>query len=349
MAVAAHIQPAPGSLRSILVKNSTTRLFVHPLEWTIDHLNFLNVKVVTSTSIMEPVVEEDKLGAYESIHQALKRKHLSKIIRYLETKISPCSSRDSAMREYIKTTAIIQKLHPMEAQMSFAYSRCQYATFPPIILAWHDFPFLNNHPGTPIWAYTDQTWINTARRKRYRWKPRSYATEQIKNKEELAIDPVYVAILISLAKDKKRESETPGLQETDSLQVTLFVPEHEFLPHTRGRRETKLVQYTAKISNTYLQKFEDPYKFFDASLHIEKKMLPTSKPNMVLQAIETAIHDLCGPSKPEPSRSGSSRSGSSEPLSPAPILKRKALTELKSDVGGQILDSKRRKVCSVDE
>jgi hypothetical protein len=39
--------PAPGSLRDIILKNPSTRLYTNPLEWTFDHPRLLDCRVDT--------------------------------------------------------------------------------------------------------------------------------------------------------------------------------------------------------------------------------------------------------------------------------------------------------------
>lgn len=130
-------------------------------------------------------------------------------------------------------------------------------------------------------------------------------------------------------------------------QVTLFVPEHESIVKTNTSRSsttilefpkvrrsskqivTRLAQYTTDVPNAYLQKFEEPYKFFDACLHIEKKTLPTNEPAIIFQAMRTAFHDL---------------GGNSEFSSPASSSKRKALGELDLNKEDHKRETKRRKV-----
>lgn len=55
-----------GSIRAILLKNCTTRLFVHPLERTADHLEALDVDLVIPASTGELVVDDIKRQVDES-------------------------------------------------------------------------------------------------------------------------------------------------------------------------------------------------------------------------------------------------------------------------------------------
>lgn len=128
------------------------------------------------------------------------------------------------------------------------------------------------------------------------------------------------------------------------IQVTLFVPEHESVvntttpgssttilrPRPSKQTVTKLVQYRAEIPSDYLQKFEEPYKFYNATLHIEKRTLPTNEPAIILQAMKAAFHDLDGCLK-------------------GPLTvnsKRKTFEELDLNVKDPKSETKRRKVCS---
>jgi hypothetical protein len=57
---------------------------------------------------------------------------------------------------------------------------------------------------------------------------------------------------------------------------------------------TKLVQYTANIPHAYLQKLEEPYKFYNAALQIEKRTLLASELAIILVAMKTAFHGIDG-------------------------------------------------------
>lgn len=127
-------------------------------------------------------------------------------------------------------------------------------------------------------------------------------------------------------------------------QVSLFVPQllktttqsnTTILRPRKGQRPskqivTKLIQYTANIRYAYLQKFEEPYKFYNATLQIEKRTLPTNEPAIILQAMKTAFHGIGGCLKSPP---------------PAFSSKRKALGELDLNTEDQKPETKRRKVC----
>ncbi len=57
---------------------------------------------------------------------------------------------------------------------------------------------------------------------------------------------------------------------------------------------TKPAQYTANIPQAYLQKLEEPYKFYNAALQIEKRTLPTNEPAIILAAMKTAFNGIDG-------------------------------------------------------
>lgn len=83
----------------------------------------------------------------------------------------------------------------MESILFLEYNKRPVAQLLPLILACHQIT------KTPIWAYIDRMWTSTARRERFiaRKKSWSFTTKKIKTKQELAIDPIYIAILINLA------------------------------------------------------------------------------------------------------------------------------------------------------
>jgi hypothetical protein len=61
----------------------------------------------------------------------------------------------------------------------------------------------------------------------------------------------------------------------------------------RGRLVTRLIQYAAVISEEYLQKFDDPYRFHDCALYIYQNPLHVEQPMGICQAIKNAsgVHD----------------------------------------------------------
>lgn len=67
--------PAKGSFRAILLENSSTRLYVHPLEWTASHLEYLSYHLhITdrdSTFLIEDVLPSGL--TWEMVQQKLSR------------------------------------------------------------------------------------------------------------------------------------------------------------------------------------------------------------------------------------------------------------------------------------
>lgn len=207
-----HPPPAPGSIRAILLKSCATRLFVHPLEWTADHLHALGVDLVISASLGEPVVEDVKCQVDEStqvLGAVWNLEHARAI------------SRDEQTRQLVKRTAELQKLDIVESTLFFEYDNHHIAQLPPLILAWHQSTSVE-YSRTPIWAYTDHMWTSAARRERYTSGKKSwaFATKEIKSKQGLAIDPIYIAILITLAQLRRRR----GLQGSKSHRVCCSFP-----------------------------------------------------------------------------------------------------------------------------
>jgi hypothetical protein len=182
----------------MLLKNCNTRLFVHPLEWTADHLEALDVDLVISASTGELVADEIKRQVDESTP-------LLGAVWDLEH--AKAISRDQQTRQLVKSTAHAAKLQHdvIESTLFFEYNKRPVAQLPPLILASRQ-PTQEEYSGTPIWAYTDHMWTSAARRERYtaRKKSWSFATKKIKSKQELIIDPIYIAILIALAQLRSR-------------------------------------------------------------------------------------------------------------------------------------------------
>ncbi|KAL5328618.1 hypothetical protein ACEPPN_002120 [Leptodophora sp. 'Broadleaf-Isolate-01'] len=271
--------PAPGSMRAILLKNT------------------LDIDLVTSASTGERITDDIKRQIDENTQ-------LLGVVWDVEH--AQAISRDQQTRQLVKSTADaakIQQQDVIERILYFEYAKRPVARLPPLILARHQTTKV------PIWAYIDRTWTSAARRERFTAgkKSWSFATKNIKAKQELAIDPVYIAILITLAQLRRRHDP----QESKIHCVTLFVPEHEsILKSTTAQLKsdttieprkcqrlskqtvTKLVQYTANIPHAYLQKLEEPYKFYNATLQVEKRTLPTNEPAKILAAMKTAFHGI---------------------------------------------------------
>ncbi|KAI9728855.1 MAG: hypothetical protein M1834_007112, partial [Cirrosporium novae-zelandiae] len=287
----AHPPPAPGSLRGILLKNCRTRLYIHPLEWTADHLKALNIDLAPSTNVEECIVD-DVVSQDEEWTQLLGA--------VWELEHARAISKDQQTRQLVKSTANAMRLHQQavfESTLALEYNHHSVARLPLPLVAWHRTSDKEKWM-TPIWAYVDHKWTSTARREQYNAgkKSWSFATKAIRSKQELVIDPLYIAILIALGQARRRD----GPQGSKSVKVSLFVPEHESnttaLKTRQGRRAskqivTKLVQYIADIPYAYLQKFDEPYEFYDASLHIEKRTLPTNEPSRIGRAMTAVFYD----------------------------------------------------------
>ncbi|APA09269.1 predicted protein [Sclerotinia sclerotiorum 1980 UF-70] len=328
--------PAPGSIRAVLLENCTTRLFVHPFDWTTDHYRALHVELVISASVEEPVAEDIKSQVAES-----------RIISGALWNVNGCHlvRRDKATRSLVIGMARVQNLHLEWKRLHFMYENQAIAKLHDVLVAWPR-PTSELDSRLPIWAYTDQKCTCDARRSWYKSKkkPWSFIWAEPIRKQKLPVDPIYIAILIALAQRRRRFIP----QGPTSHRVTLFAPVHESIviasappsstttptsPQARKRKVVShIVQYTADISTAYLQKFEEPYKFHDASLRIEQKMLSIDEAAIFFQAMQSASNDLN--TYPKPSSEGSTSK------------KRKALEELSPNTDDQKLESKRRKVCN---
>ncbi|KAH6667393.1 hypothetical protein B0J14DRAFT_658843 [Halenospora varia] len=150
----------------------------------------------------------------------------------------------------------------------------------------------------PAWAYLDGTWSSEQRYNFHSRRKRSfsYATRAVQDVKDLPLDPLYVAILIALAQ-KSRGARPPRASKT-SQKVSLFVPEHTAGTSSTDKQSnssrtpqalvTSLKQYTATITDEYLQKFDDPYHFHDSALHIHQESFRIGLPSTMFQAIQEA-------------------------------------------------------------
>ena len=71
------------------------------------------------------------------------------------------------------------------------------------------------------------------------------------------------------------------------LQVTIFLPSHERQP---DQTISTVYEYTLKASQTYLQKFDQPYNIFESDLIIHRRIIPLQKETFELlsQAVRRA-------------------------------------------------------------
>ncbi|CAD6440094.1 4a608d2f-7831-4d0c-93f5-93d004504c8c [Sclerotinia trifoliorum] len=167
--------PAPGSIRAILLENCTTRLFVHPFDWTADHYRALHIELVTSANVEEPIAEDIKSQIAES-----------RIIEGALWDVNGCDliKRDKAIRSLVINMAkVIAKLHD-------------------VLVAWPRSRSTSEVDSRlPIWAYTHRKCTIAARRNWYKSKKKlwSFVWNEAIRKQELPIDPIYIAILIALA------------------------------------------------------------------------------------------------------------------------------------------------------
>ncbi len=187
-----QVIPEPGSIRDILVKNGNTRLFVHPLDWTADHIEALEVNLATSASVGERISDETKRQVEESTQ------FLGAV---LDLERTPAISRDQQTRLLVKSAADAAEIQQDVTQgiLFLEYDKRPIAQLPRLILACHQTT------ETLVWAYTDHEWTSVARRDWYRKKPWSFAFRKIKSKQGLAIDPIYIAVLITLAQQRRKQ------------------------------------------------------------------------------------------------------------------------------------------------
>jgi len=123
-------------------------------------------------------------------------------------------------------------------------------------------------------------------------KSPSYITQAIQAIRDLPLDPLYVSILVALAQRSRAtaSSHTPARPQ----KVSLFVSEHtkDTLLNVQSHASsppawiTSLKQYTATITDEYLQKFDDPYHFHASTLHIYQTSYHINSPATIFQAMK---------------------------------------------------------------
>ncbi|KAJ8071462.1 hypothetical protein OCU04_001782 [Sclerotinia nivalis] len=118
--------PALGSIRAILLENCTTRLFVHPFEWTADHFHTLNVELVISVNLEEPITEDIKSQIVEN-----------RIVKGALQDINGCHlvRRDNAIRSLVIGMGKIQNLQLEWKRLHFMYENQIIAKLHHILVA----------------------------------------------------------------------------------------------------------------------------------------------------------------------------------------------------------------------
>lgn len=114
---------------------------------------------------------------------------------------------------------------------------------------------------------------------------------------------------------------------TDNDQITLFVPSYSEqltnLPgkNTKGHCISALTEYTACISDTYLQKLENPKDFVDEKLEIQHRVIPVDpdSPIELYLAMQKACTEGMKKDQAEPKLSNKRKAGEMKTPSPEPI------------------------------
>lgn len=197
-----------GDKRAVLLSNRS-RLHLHPLEWNGDHSKALDVDLRLVDGI-ETQYEVYTPRGHDS-------EHLPYVVRELE--YAESGIRDEQTRQFIEVAAHAPDLRQIvtETTLAFEYDNVPVEGMPRLLVAWHK-PSDGAALTIPIWAYTDHKWTSAARREwltTTRKKSWSFINKAIKGMKELDFDPVYVAILVSLAQMRRRNYQ----QESQSYKV----------------------------------------------------------------------------------------------------------------------------------
>ncbi|KAF8855839.1 hypothetical protein BDZ45DRAFT_692215 [Acephala macrosclerotiorum] len=284
--------PKRGSIHAILVSNPSKRLYTNPLEWKeqLEHL---------SCELHPPALSLDHKIVGDEAMQNVFLTHGSEWndIRGAVIEIQDCrkrKSRDEQMRNlFAKLSAAATGLQLQSDYVPFQYDGRTVAEIRlPLV-------FCDQQSTQDLaWAYIDGTWSSEQRYNFHSRRKRSfsYATRAVHDVKDLPLDPLYVAILIALAQ-KSRGTRPPRASKTPE-KVSLFVPEHTAGTSSTDKQSdssgmpqaliTSLKQYTATITDEYLQKFDDPYHFHDSALHIHQESFPIDLPSTMFQAIQAA-------------------------------------------------------------
>ncbi|KAH8586485.1 hypothetical protein B0O99DRAFT_602445 [Bisporella sp. PMI_857] len=283
--------PERGSIHAILVANPSRRLYTHPLEWKeqLEHL---------SCELHPPALSLDHEIVGDEAMQNVPLTHGSdwNDIRGAVIEVQDCrkrKSRDEQMRSlFAKLSAVATGSQLQSNNLAFQYDGRTVAEIRlPLV-------FCDQQPSQDpawAWAYTDGTWSSEQRYNFHSRRKRSfsYATRAVQDIKDLPLDPLYVAILIALAQ-KSRGAKPPCAFKTPQ-KVSLFVPEHTAGTSSTDKQSrtpqalvTSLKQYTATITDEYLQKLDDPYHFHDSALHIHQESFRVGLPSTMFQAIRAA-------------------------------------------------------------
>ncbi|KFY86667.1 hypothetical protein V500_07481 [Pseudogymnoascus sp. VKM F-4518 (FW-2643)] len=250
--------PENGSIRAILVANSTTRLYTHPLEWKASHLENLSFRLHHLPRHLEPRNVAEPIPTFP-FRPELQWKDVCGAVADIQT-CRRRPERDDQMRNLVAELATAMTgTRIQNGHLAFEYARRPEAEISlPLIFSNQQQP-----TSSPVWAYIDETDSFRQRRDfhRKRKRPFRHITRALQEPRTLSIDPLYVAILIALGQ-KARGARESGVSKIPQ-EVYLFVPEHAntSLPGKHRRLVTTLHLYTATITEEYLLEFDDPYQF----------------------------------------------------------------------------------------
>ncbi|OBT50901.1 hypothetical protein VE04_08347 [Pseudogymnoascus sp. 24MN13] len=252
--------PEPESLHHLLVTHPSTRLFVRPESWTAEHLVFLDcpppqaittpTEAISNRSRRYPPVKDQILHEFDTLDCVRVKSLRDESIRRLFSLLVPTGN---------------QLLRFSSPKLPLLYDSKHVATIscPLLVCA--------KETSRPMFAFIDNTWISRKRRKEFaRRQPLNVAYKSVQKMNELPFDPYNASILIAMA-----QSARLSIPDGD-IQAFLFSP-------TTDRNS--IIQYSATITSSYLQKFDEPYKSHTSPLIITEKYLSLNEPALIIDAL----------------------------------------------------------------
>ncbi|KFY80898.1 hypothetical protein V499_00283 [Pseudogymnoascus sp. VKM F-103] len=259
-AVRESYTPESESLHHLLFTHSSTRLFTHPESWTAEHLAILECPppqpITTATEAISnrarryPPITDQILHEFDTLNCLRVKSLQDESIRRLFSLLVPMGN---------------QLLRFSSPELPLLYDSKHVATV--------SCPFLvcERETSRPMFAFIDNTWISRKRRKAFaRKRPLNVAYKSVQKMNELPFDPYNASILIAMAQSAR------SLIPDGDIQAFLFSP-------TTDRKS--IIQYSATITSSYLQKFDEPYKSHTSPLIITEKYLSLNEPALIIDAL----------------------------------------------------------------
>jgi len=288
-----HDGCAQGSLQALIREDD---LFVHPLYWTNKHLRALHCGFETERVVIATTKDSPESTLQPRFEEAL----LDNLFR-LRMKRGR-KMKDIAMRWIVERIAMmfLPADQVTRGVLCLSFARNPVASIR-VPLLGSDGQDANSRT---MWAYIDPSFVEEQREIYQRALARRSRGLVKPHGNDGPFRPLYVAIFLAIAQHGKRVGQFYRGGGDDQMQrITLFVPNYSSPLQTtkqtpvKRNRSTRqqstfgLTEYTTDISDTYLRKLDEPHKFFNAELQIQKRTIPINPERPI--ELYTAMKHAC--------------------------------------------------------